>query len=324
MTTNVQKKTQKTQFYKQEISKNHENNLTGKQVVLLIPLTKFFAQKENITKLKDIIDGRSKLSLRLIDWFVTNYSKKNYIMYNLTKIRDLNKSKSKKESKQENQLKEKLNNKTYNLDHKSSTINNTNLNNDNLDNDNIDNLLFFPSNVKKQNCENSNEQELFSDYFNVFNDYRAQLKSLNKRNFDPFCRRSRIKFYYGKSNDDFIITTVGQLNFFKWAIENYILEYIEYNLKTIDEDMNNNIDIKKYNDKTKKKKQHNTNSNTNTTTNKNKNVKNNKNNKNIKQKNNKNEENSNQKSTRRKRKELSISASKSFMIHNVKAVIEFS
>ena len=30
-----------------------------------------------------------------------------------------------------------------------------------------------------------------------------------------------------------------------------------------------------------------------------------------------------QKSTRRKRKELSISASKSFMIHNVKAVIEF-
>ena len=76
MSTSNQKKTLKTQNYNVEISKNHENNLTGKQVVLLIPLTKFFAEHENITKLKNIINGTSKLSLRLIDWFVTNYSKK--------------------------------------------------------------------------------------------------------------------------------------------------------------------------------------------------------------------------------------------------------
>ena len=183
-----------------------------------------------------------------------------------------------------------------------------------------DSLLFFPSSPKSQQMEAEIEpdieskEELFSDYFNVFNDYRAQLKSLNKRNFDPFCRRSRIKFYYGKTNDDYIITTVGQLNFFKWSIENYILEYIELNLKKIDEDMNNNIDIKKYNDKTKKKKKREKQKKT---------LSNNKPQKTTDTDKESNEGSPIQKSTRRKRKELSISASKSFMIHNVKAVVEF-
>jgi hypothetical protein len=33
-------------------------------------------------------------------------------------------------------------------------------------------------------------------------------------------------------------TTLGQLNFFKWTIENKILEYIENNYSTIENDMN--------------------------------------------------------------------------------------
>jgi hypothetical protein len=33
-------------------------------------------------------------------------------------------------------------------------------------------------------------------------------------------------------------TTIGQLNFFKWAIENDVLKYIESNYSTIDNDMN--------------------------------------------------------------------------------------
>ena len=57
--------------------------LSGKQLLLLIPLTKFYSENGNITKLKDILDGKSKLSLRLVDWFVTNYSKKNLTYYNL-------------------------------------------------------------------------------------------------------------------------------------------------------------------------------------------------------------------------------------------------
>ena len=30
-----------------------------------------------------IINGENKMSLRLIDWFVTNYAKKNFIVYNI-------------------------------------------------------------------------------------------------------------------------------------------------------------------------------------------------------------------------------------------------
>jgi hypothetical protein len=34
-------------------------------------------------------------------------------------------------------------------------------------------------------------------------------------------------------------TTIGQLNFFKWAIENKIVDFIESNYAAIDADMNN-------------------------------------------------------------------------------------
>ena len=95
---------------------------------------------------------------------------------------------------------------------------------------------------------------MFSDYFCVFSNYKGQLKSYHKRNFDPFCRNIRIHFYY--DNNNFIITTVGQLNFFKWAIENNILNYIEQNIKVIEEDMNliANIKNKSVNNKSCKKK----------------------------------------------------------------------
>lgn len=144
--------------------------ITGKQALLMIPLTKFFCQKNNIERLKEILDGVGDVSLRLIDWFVTNYSKKNNVMYNL---------------------------KDFNADDK-------------------------PAN--------------FNDLFNVFNNYKSQLKSFNKKNFDPFCRRARIHFYYVK--DKFISTTVGQLNFFKWLLENHIIDYIKLYIKEIEDDMN--------------------------------------------------------------------------------------
>jgi hypothetical protein len=34
-------------------------------------------------------------------------------------------------------------------------------------------------------------------------------------------------------------TTIGQLNFFKWTIENQIVDYISENYETIEKDMNN-------------------------------------------------------------------------------------
>ena len=288
------KQTMKQKLHSDTIYKNRDNVLTGKQFLLIIPLTKFFCEQNNIKKLKGIIEGNSKLSLRLIDWFVTNYSKKNLVMYNLKK------------------LKKKV--------------------------DETD------SGVESVDDGNENEEEFFSDYFNVFSDYRGQLKALNKKNFDPFCRRSRIKFFYNEN--DYIITTVGQLNFFKWAIENCILDYIEMNMKEIEDDMNNFTNIKKYagektkkNPKTgdgntvnkpdkkgkrkyvKKKKASGKQTKKNTDINQSSNKQNNKNQNFTSEKNDKNDKNT--KTTRRKRKELSISANKSFIVHNLKSVIKF-
>jgi hypothetical protein len=38
-------------------------DITGKQSLLMIPLTKFFCQKKNIVILLNILDGKSKISL---------------------------------------------------------------------------------------------------------------------------------------------------------------------------------------------------------------------------------------------------------------------
>ena len=56
-------------------------------------------------------------------------------------------------------------------------------------------------------------------------------------------------------------TTIGQLNFFKWAIENKVIQYIENNYITIENDMNSrNSTSKKLgfnvdNTKTRKKRE---------------------------------------------------------------------
>lgn len=138
--------------------------MNSKQDLLLESISSFFLNnKSNINSLLEIIEGKYT-SLRLIDWFVTNYSKKYNITYN---------------------------------------------------------------NTEK------------NDNFKVYPSYKSQLKSYSKKLFDPFNRSERINFYYEK--DKYITTTIGQLNFFRWAIQNNIVEYINKNNKNIEEDMNNSI-----------------------------------------------------------------------------------
>jgi len=78
---------------------------------------------------------------------------------------------------------------------------------------------------------------------NLYLDYRAQLKSFKKFNFDAFRRHERISFYIGnkedkeENNEDYIETTIGQLNFFKWAFNNKIIIYALQNQKKIYENM---------------------------------------------------------------------------------------
>lgn len=160
------------------------SQLSNRQELLLDKLNLFYTQ-ENINKLLPILNGETKVSLRIIDWFVTNYTKKNnIILYKKKKV--IKKSpKSKIEQK-----------------------------------------------TKKAKYEYVNEQ------VNIYLNYKSQLKAYSKKNFDPFCRRERINFFY---NDTKHITTVGQLNFFKWALENNVINYIQDNLEKIDKDMNTNI-----------------------------------------------------------------------------------
>ena len=157
-------------------------NISSKQALLIIPITKFFSNRHMLNKIITILKGES-ISLRLIDWFVTNYCKKFNILYNKYDFKEEQKDKTKE------------------------------------------------------------ELQSFDNFIIVHNNYKGQLKNYSKRNFDPFCRRNRIRFYY--EDNKYFITTVGQLNFFKWALENHIIDYISKHIKEIDIDMNSRCETVK-------------------------------------------------------------------------------
>jgi len=99
----------------------------------------------------------------------------------------------------------------------------------------------------------------------IHTDYKNHLKGFKKQYFDPFCRRQRIlltgknfnikkllekqelskqlEFDYEytnlKDSDTGIITTVGQLNFFKWCIEKKVIQYVYENSNKIEQNMKN-------------------------------------------------------------------------------------
>jgi hypothetical protein len=98
-------------------------------------------------------------------------------------------------------------------------------------------LEWFCSNYAKR--YNINYTLSNGENFNVFQSYKCQLNSYQKKQFDPFKRSHKgygeFKFFYDKTK--YFMTTVGQLNFFKWCIENKILEYIENNIAVIKTEM---------------------------------------------------------------------------------------
>ena len=147
---------------------NHNNQINSVQDRLMQTLTVFFTEPRHIEKVISIVHGTSKISsLRNIDWFVTNYAKKNNVVYAL---------------------------------------------------------------------QREKEGKHVIEPFFVHMEYKAQLKAYSKKNFDPFQRRDRILFIYNENKE--LCTTVGQLNFFRWAIENKIIDYIENNIDEIQADMN--------------------------------------------------------------------------------------
>ena len=72
--------------------------------------------------------------------------------------------------------------------------------------------------------------------FKVYDDYKLKLKAYSKKRFDPFCRYGHITIPYAHGQQ--VETTIGQLNFFMWALENKVIDYIEDNYDLIEKDMN--------------------------------------------------------------------------------------
>ena len=64
-----------------------DSKLYGKQGLLMNKLTDFYNNRDTIDELLPIINGSTKLSLRIIDWFVTNYAKKNNVVLYIPKIK---------------------------------------------------------------------------------------------------------------------------------------------------------------------------------------------------------------------------------------------
>tara|TARA_Y100000816_G_C25987421_1_gene515750 strand:- start:214 stop:801 length:588 start_codon:yes stop_codon:yes gene_type:complete len=188
------------------------NTCTTQNDLLLKNLEKFYENKDYLKKMISIINGESIISLRIVDWFVTNYAKKNFVVYD----------------------------------------------------------------IKDENGEKVR--------FKVYNDYKLKLKAYSKRRFDPFCRWERISFPYDENK--YVETTIGQLNFFKWSIENNIIDYIETNYSAIDEDQSAR--------NSSSKKKHGSVDSSDTT------------------------------KTRKKREELSISATKCIKKENVKIMVKFN
>jgi hypothetical protein len=135
-------------------SDTRKRKIPCRRELLILSLQRFYNARDDLANLIPILKGEGDLSLRLIDWFVTNYAKKHHVSYIL------------------------------------------------------------------------GGQE-----FIVYLNYKSQLKAYSKKMFDPFCRRERILFQCGKFEP--FETTVGQLNFFKWAFEKDILSYIRLHLSDI-------------------------------------------------------------------------------------------
>lgn len=109
--------------------------------------------------------------------------------------------------------------------------------------------------VTKSNKKAVNIKIGDNEYFSINIMYKAQLKSYKKKNFDPF-RRDRKFYYLYDQNDDTkkVLTTLGQLNFFKWAISNKIIDYVEKHYEEINRSMINYNKEEKIKKTEKKKK----------------------------------------------------------------------
>jgi hypothetical protein len=143
-------------------SQTRKRKIHCKQELIVMSLQTFYASRKDLSEIMELLQGTSIISLRLIDWFVTNYAKRHTIGY-----------------------------------------------------------------------------VLGGQEFMVYMSYKSQLKAYSKKLFDPFCRRERIMF--SLPGTEAFITTVGKLNFFRWAIEKNVIEYLKINREAVEKEMNSHM-----------------------------------------------------------------------------------
>ena len=56
---------------------------TSQNTLLLNNLITFYKESDNMEKMLSIINGMAPISLRIVDWFTTNYAKKYYTVYDI-------------------------------------------------------------------------------------------------------------------------------------------------------------------------------------------------------------------------------------------------
>ena len=61
------------------------HTMVDKKDLVMRKLTDFYEVEENLQRMLDVVEGRSQISLRLLDWLITNYAKKNDIIYCIEK-----------------------------------------------------------------------------------------------------------------------------------------------------------------------------------------------------------------------------------------------
>jgi hypothetical protein len=73
-------------------------------------------------------------------------------------------------------------------------------------------------------------------YINIHTHYKSQLNAYGKKFIDPFCRgKDRILFKVSESQC--VLTNLSQLNFFRWAVQYNVLQYIDKYYTNIVKDM---------------------------------------------------------------------------------------
>lgn len=146
--------------------------MISQQDWLLMELLEFYKNKEYLEIVKKIVNREfvisksKKISIRIVNWFVTNYAKQYFTVY-----------------------------------------------------------------------ESAEKERFF-----VWTRFRSAEDGYSKEMFDPYSRKDRIIIPYDETTK--LITTIGQLNFFKWAILNKVIDYIIDHYDDITSDMTNRLTVK--------------------------------------------------------------------------------